>query len=164
MDLVVCPECRRHVRAGEERCPFCNEARVGLGRFTRAAISAGVAATASVTLAACYGAPPRHYPDRPPPGRTSWEHPTENAVGFVDDVERGARAAGCTVAREEPHLGVRCEGQPDLRLTTLSGYVRIQCGDASREVCERAVERLLSPPSPSGSSSVPPMNTIAPPQ
>jgi len=163
MELVSCPGCRRHVRSGDPQCPFCSAAvaREGLGRFARAAL----ATTASVTLAACYGAPPRHHVDHPRPARMSWEHATENAVGFVDDVERGARAAGCAVTREEPqYLAVHCGGgQPDLRLTTLSGYVRIQCTDASREVCERALDRLRAHPEPTGSSSVAPMTTIAPP-
>jgi len=69
MDLVPCAACRRHVAALAESCPFCGTARTPLrrallvqpGRFSRAAVFAG--------LAACYtntSAPPSQNQSVPP--------------------------------------------------------------------------------------------------
>jgi hypothetical protein len=67
MELVVCSGCRRHVDAGEERCPFCDAAvtarpqRASVrGRLSRAAVF-------SAALVACESkqAPPKPAP--PPP-------------------------------------------------------------------------------------------------
>jgi len=59
MDLVLCPDCHRHVRETEQVCPFCGARRVGapgtLG--TAALVVAGVGL--AILLCACYGPPPR---------------------------------------------------------------------------------------------------------
>ncbi len=58
--LHVCDGCARHVRANEDRCPFCARARGGIpAAVTKvAAIAATIAVGAA--LSACYGGPPRH--------------------------------------------------------------------------------------------------------
>jgi hypothetical protein len=58
--FIACPACARHVRAGDEVCPFCG-AKAAIpeprrwvrGRFTRAALHAAGAAGAVVALADC---------------------------------------------------------------------------------------------------------------
>lgn len=55
-----CEGCRRHLRAAEERCPFCAapRSRVVEGAKRAAAVVASLAVGA--TLAACYGRPVSH--------------------------------------------------------------------------------------------------------
>lgn len=52
LTLMACPDCARHVRAGEAQCPFCSASLEGVappprrrarGRLTRLALVAGVA-------------------------------------------------------------------------------------------------------------------------
>lgn len=70
--LLPCSECHRHVRHDAPRCPFCGAATTsvcpvapadeggarGLSR-ARVVLMAAVTLTASASLAACYGGPPR---------------------------------------------------------------------------------------------------------
>lgn len=70
--MVPCSACARHVRCGEGPCPFCGGrvgdpvcvgdadpgAARGLSRG-RAALVLAVTVAASLSLAACYGGPPR---------------------------------------------------------------------------------------------------------
>lgn len=69
MNLQPCTSCRRHIDAGEPRCPFCgagvrttqSSVRAVLGRVSRAAVFASAAACASSTPHAASPPPP------PPP-------------------------------------------------------------------------------------------------
>ena len=76
--LSPCPQCRRHVRSSERTCPFCGRAidpparspSSLAGRFSRAAVFAG--------LASCYTTPPPqevHQPPPPPPDERRQEQP-----------------------------------------------------------------------------------------
>ncbi len=63
--LIPCPGCSRHVRAGEDACPFCaapvtsQSERTSAGsQSARVVVALAAALTASASLAACYGAPP----------------------------------------------------------------------------------------------------------
>lgn len=71
--LVVCDGCSRHVKSDEAACPFCGrgvsaqsavcDADPGVARGLsrgKAALVAVVTVTASLSMAACYGGPPRH--------------------------------------------------------------------------------------------------------
>src|SRR5262245_16947602 len=69
MTLEPCTQCRRHIAADATVCPFCaaahhtasRTAAIVAGRFSRAAVFAG--------LAGCYTSnPPPQYPPPPPPG------------------------------------------------------------------------------------------------
>jgi len=65
--LSPCTQCRRHVRSSERTCPFCGSAITAparspsslAGRFSRAAVFAG--------LASCYTTPPPQQIQQPPP-------------------------------------------------------------------------------------------------
>ncbi|MBL8601961.1 MAG: hypothetical protein JNK72_08555 [Myxococcales bacterium] len=70
--LIVCEGCSRHVLSHEAGCPFCGAAVAaqspvcgadpsaarGLSRG-KAALMAAVTVAASLSMAACYGGPPR---------------------------------------------------------------------------------------------------------
>jgi hypothetical protein len=60
--LVPCPECRRHVRAEEQRCPFCGGARRA-GTGTAPAIA--LAAIAVVAGCESGASPPPQAPTAP---------------------------------------------------------------------------------------------------
>jgi hypothetical protein len=57
MPMVLCPSCSTHIRADEQKCPFCHAAHA-----RRADLATIVAALISLlSIAACaYGLPPRH--------------------------------------------------------------------------------------------------------
>lgn len=64
--LVPCARCSRHVRASDHACPFCaapldapTVAAPSTGQATRVVVALAAALTASASLAACYGGPPR---------------------------------------------------------------------------------------------------------
>ncbi len=71
--MVPCGGCARHVRVGEGPCPFCGAVVEGAGASVydadpgaprglsrgRAALVLAATVAASLSLAACYGGPPR---------------------------------------------------------------------------------------------------------
>lgn len=60
MQLIVCGGCARHIREAEGPCPFCGASAEAPGSTAgRAALMAAITVAAGLTLAACYGGPPR---------------------------------------------------------------------------------------------------------
>jgi hypothetical protein len=99
--LLACPRCDRHVRDTDSACPFCAAtvpgARGPLAAMVRGAKLVALSAATVGTLAACYGAPPRHYepatpvdaeqptPPQPPvrvyaDGDQAWQSPKPDAT------------------------------------------------------------------------------------
>ncbi len=168
MELVPCGGCRRHVRATDVACPFCASSiePSKTARLARAALTAGLAATCSVTLAACYGGPPIHGVDR---GPIRWR--VDASSEFIGEFSRRAVAAQCRV--EEWHgsaVLVSCRA-PDakLGLTPAPGGVYVTCEEGSAADCVAQCDRGGAPapadgePGAAPSSSVPPLEPIAPP-
>jgi hypothetical protein len=106
MLLVPCSSCRRHIGETEPSCPFCATPRtpthrallVHSGRFSRAAIFAG--------LAACYTSTTPQPPASPPPAHDQVARdprdtppPSRGGVlrGKLSDARSGAPLAGVTV-------------------------------------------------------------------
>lgn len=58
--LHACDGCGRHVRANDERCPFCARARGGLSATATKVAAVAATIAVGVALSACYGGPPRH--------------------------------------------------------------------------------------------------------
>lgn len=173
MDLAPCPGCRRHVHAHDASCPFCHASlsdatiearsaapREAFGRFTRAALAAGVAAGASMTLAACYGGPPRHMPA---PKDRVWDVAASDPKGFVQSFQQKATAQGCSDHVDEAsgrlHLGC---GDHAVMLQPYDDHVQVTCQSRDLAGCEQVVQRIAGDPAAT-ESSVPPVGTIAPP-
>jgi hypothetical protein len=80
--LSPCEGCGRHVRTADARCPFCDLPRSTLARIATAAVGVAIAATTTVTLAACYGpAPPRPQPPGNPQTTTErWSAEDQDAA------------------------------------------------------------------------------------
>jgi hypothetical protein len=136
--LIACASCRRHVRASDEHCPFCASSRL-----PRTILELGIAATATFTLAACYGAPPRsgHYD-----GSDSVRH------AFRVDAEPGgraratanARARGCDVNAGSA-LAMRC-AHVRLEITETETGLDVRCAGATEAECRALVNELITPP------------------
>lgn len=58
--LHACDGCGRHVRANEDRCPFCAHARGRLPATVTKVAAVAATIAVGVALSACYGGPPRH--------------------------------------------------------------------------------------------------------
>lgn len=168
MDLILCGGCRRHVRADAATCPFC-AATVEpskASRLARAALTAGLAATCSVTLAACYGGPPIRGVDH---GPLRWKVQASSSE-FLSEFSRRATAASCDVVDDRGGVTVTCK-HPDARLGLWPAPegVSITCEDGTPADCVTVFERIRSTepsssPAAEPSSSAPPLRPIAPPE
>ena len=148
-ELIACRGCRRHVRAGDERCPFCASSTSGSRRaWPLAVIELGLAATASVGLAACYGAPPRlKHHDGPPSPRDQHAFRVPGEPGGRARATANARVQGCDV-NGGTVLVAQC-GSIELRIQeTESGALDVTCSGAPEADCRALVDSLVSPPAP----------------
>jgi hypothetical protein len=69
--LKVCDHCGRHVRADEQRCPFCEHEAKPENVAPRSTASLLFAMAAAATVAACYGGPQRNIQPTPAPPQSS---------------------------------------------------------------------------------------------
>ncbi len=125
-------------------------------------MGAGLAATTSVTLAACYGGPPVYGVDHGGPARWSIDaSPGE----FIPAFAARARGASCEVLEKPGFAIVKCAAPPaELRLREAGSHkVHVQCEDGSDPAnCAAAFDAIRSAPPVGAPSSGP--STIAPPE
>lgn len=140
-ELIACRSCRRHVRAGDPRCPFC--AHESTSRVPRRLIELGIAATASVGLAACYGAPPRHHSAEAPTAREQHAFRLAGEPGGRARATANARIQGCEVNGGSV-LVASC-GNLELRIEEAeSGTLDVTCRGAPEADCRALLDKLLA--------------------
>ena len=137
-DLTMCAGCSRHIRASEAQCPFCSSSRI-----PRRLLELSVAATATFTLAACYGAPPRAAHNEGHVDRFTFRVTAE--PGGRARATANARAQGCDV-NSGAMLKVQCSNV-DLEMTEAQdGALDVSCAAASEAQCRALVDQLTAKP------------------
>ena len=162
MDLIPCNTCRRHVRPGDANCPFCaaplDSPRASL--LSRV-VTVGIAATTSVTLAACYGGPPVYGVERGPP---RWVVDA-SAPEFIAEFSERARAAQCELSERYGHVVVKC-AMPEAVLLLHAGSphrVLITCDEGSTPAnCVAAFDHIRATPPAAGPATIAPPAGNAP--
>lgn len=152
MQLVACRGCRRHIRANERTCPFCDAPP---SRIPRALVELGLAATATVGLAACYGAPSRYAKHNEPNDREERAFRMQTTPGALARIEAAAPSIGCetTSPGGDNRRVLRCEKIKALIVESGSG-LDVRCSGGTESECRALIDQLSSsvPPSPSSSA------------
>lgn len=142
MNLVACPSCRRHIRATESACPFC----ASTSRLPRALLELGLAATASVGLAACYGAPARYNKHDDPSDREEHAFRLQSEAGALTRIDASAGTAGCqTWPAGDTRRKVRC-GKVEALVEEDANGLAVRCRGTSEAECRSIILQLVAPP------------------
>ena len=151
MLLVACRGCRRHIRASERTCPFCD---VPPSRVPRGLVELGLAATATVGLAACYGAPSRYANHNQPSDREEHVFRMATTPGALARIEAAAPNIGCetTSPGGDNRRVLRCEKIKALIVET-GGGLDVRCNGGTESECRALIDQLSSSVAPSPSSS-----------
>lgn len=141
MQLITCRGCRRHIRAEEHACPFCASAP---SRLPRALVELGIAATASVGLAACYGAPPRYRSGEP--DRVEHAFRLGSQPGALVHIDANAPGANCEARLAgDSRRHLKC-GKLEALVEEEASGLSVRCRGGTEWDCRMMVEQLTAPP------------------
>jgi hypothetical protein len=143
MNLVACPTCRRHVRVTDASCPFC----ASPSRLPRVLLELGLAATASVGLAACYGAPARYHKEHDDPNaREEHAFRLQSEAGALTRIDASAKTAGCSSSPAgDTRRQVRC-GKVEALVEEDAAGLAVRCRGTTEEECKSIILQLAAPP------------------
>lgn len=123
------------------------------------AVSVGIAATTSVTLAACYGGPPVYGVER---GPARWTVDA-SAPEFIAEFSERAKAARCELSERYSFVVVKCAAPEAVLLLHAGAHhrVTITCDEGSTPAnCVAAFDHIrATPPEPSNGAPPEPANS-----
>lgn len=156
MALHPCPDCGRHVRHSESRCPFCGAALSAMSaelapvqRVTRAAMILGAALTASA-MAACDQPAPQSAPSAAPPTTVTPSNTAQAPQVLPTTVEPAQQQPQLIpqvqVAPQQPTAQQQIVGQPDLTQVGMAAAARYGAPPVGPDDHGAQVRRYGAPP------------------